>query len=308
MRGKIWSKKGRSVYVADGQPRRQVQRSVLSQERRWECVEGLRVLRATDEAGHWYTIKRFRVTHCGARRMLVSELNGLIVCPEHVAVVLCDAVLDGLEAVVVLDDGGGFYLRDVLEVRGRLPEQNASIVLRQVLAGLRHLHEGRVVHNDVDARNVLISPLGQARLCGFCYCALHTERPARRFAGPFVHMSPERLLGLDCGPPADVWSLGILALEILLGRGPHDMARFAGPDALATFRRAVVSEPSPGLHRGGGFSDDARIFVDACLHKNVKLRATAQVCAVRPRAWLPGHKGRTGSLACVALQRVTWSH
>ena len=184
--------------------RDQVQRVALSAERRWERVEGLRVLRATDEAGHGYTIRRFGVMDGGARKMLVSELNGLIACPEHVAVVLCDAVLDGLEAVVVLNDGGGFYLRDVLEVRGRLPEQNSSIVVRQVLAALRHLHEQGVVHNDVDARNVLVSPLGLVRLCGFCYCAPRTGRPARRFAGPFVHMSPERLLGLDCGFAADV--------------------------------------------------------------------------------------------------------
>jgi hypothetical protein len=68
----------------------------------------------------------------GLRNMLVSELNGLIACPDHMAIGLCDAFLDRLEVVLVLDDGGGFYLRDVLEIRGRLPEQNCSIVLRQV--------------------------------------------------------------------------------------------------------------------------------------------------------------------------------
>ena len=139
----------------------QIQRSTLSPERRWERVEGLRVLRATDESGHSYTLKRFGIMEGGLRTMLVSELNGLLSCPEHVAVALCDAFLDGLEAVVVLNDGGGFYLRDVLEVRGALSEQNASVVVRQVLAGLRHLHEQAIVHNDVDARNVLISPQGQ---------------------------------------------------------------------------------------------------------------------------------------------------
>ena len=92
-------------------------------------------------------------------------------------------------------------------------------------------------------------------------------------------MSPERLLGLDCSFAADVWSLGILTLEALLGRSPYDMARFAGPGALFEFKRNVVAGPSPGLQRGGEHSNDARLFVDACLHKNLKLRAT--VCEGR---------------------------
>jgi serine/threonine protein kinase len=347
----------------------------------------VQVLRATDAGGRSYTVQRYRIADGGPRGMLVAQLNGLIACPEHLAVALLDAFLDsdGLHAVVVLGDGGGSYLRDVLEARGRLPEQNAAIVLRQALAALGHLHGQGLVHNDVDARNLLVSPQGQVRLCGFWRCAAAPAaaaaaagggRPARRLAGPFVHMAPERILGLGCGFPADVWSLGIAAAEMLLGRAPHDMARFAGPDALFEFkrwrigagpggwggwrmdwggggkgivaglcwegeegeqlrrngwtgagqakrglggrpgirparghgqrretacgarrrgwarkgkggRRAVVSEPSPSLPRGE-FSHDARLFVDACLTKDLNLRAT--VPGLRSHFFLARHE------------------
>eukprot|EP00961_Rhodomonas_salina_P041928 563813-Rhodomonas_salina.1 len=71
-------------------------------------------------------------------------------------------------------------------------------------------------------------------------------------------MSPERLLGLDCGFPSDVWSLGILTLELTLGRLPYDMSEFAGPNALFEFKKRVVTEPSPHLRRGAAWLANPR--------------------------------------------------
>ncbi len=65
------------------------------------------------------------------------------------------------------------------------------------------------------ATNVHLSV--QIRLCGFSYSVRHVGA-AQKFAGPYVHMSPERLLGLDCGFASDSWSVGILAMEALCGK------------------------------------------------------------------------------------------
>jgi serine/threonine protein kinase len=105
------------------------------------------------------------------------------------------------------------------------------------------------VHNDVEASNILVLRQGEIRLGGFCYSAKNVGK-ARKFAGPYIHMSPERLLGLDCGFPSDVWSLGILTLELTLGRIPYDMCKFKGGNALFEFKQHVVTEPSPCLRRG----------------------------------------------------------
>ena len=72
-----------------------------------------------------------------------------------------------------------------------------------------------------------------------------------KFAGDYAHMAPERLLGLECGFKADVWSVGILTLELLIGASPYDMARFTGPTAIFDFKKVVIQEPSPALRRGG---------------------------------------------------------
>lgn len=73
------------------------------------------------------------------------------------------------------------------------------------------------VHNDIDARNILVLPTGDVRLGGFCYSTKNLGM-SQKFSGPYIHMSPERLLGLSCGFASDSWSVGILAMELLTGK------------------------------------------------------------------------------------------
>jgi len=148
-----------------------------------EEVPGFQVWRAKCHKGHSYTVKRFSLTEFDPRRMLVNEMDGLIDCPEHQAITPLDAFLERLEIVLVLDNMDGKYLREVVEKKGKLPEQNASIVLRQVLQAVRYLHESKLrVHNDIDARNVLVLKSGEVRLGGFCYSTRNVGA-SQKFAG-----------------------------------------------------------------------------------------------------------------------------
>ena len=261
-----------------------MERYTLSAKRASEEVWGVSMWRARKGKEVSYIVKRFNVMDGGARTMLIAELNSLIACPASLAVVPIDAFLDGLEVALVLEDGGE-VLRDLMDRCGRVTEQNAAIVLRQVVQALRYLHETlRLVHNHVDASSLLVSRVGEVKLSSFGYSAPQVvaagdgSMAPRRLRGAFVHMSPERLLGLDCSFAADVWSLGVLSIEMMTGRGPYDMASFAGGDGgLFRFKQAVVAGPSPSLPRGAESSHDARLFVDACLHKDLKLRATLPV-------------------------------
>jgi serine/threonine protein kinase len=112
-------------------------------------------------------------------------------------------------------------------------------------------------------------------------------------------MSPERLLGLDCGFASDSWSVGILSMELLLGRPPYDMQHFDqyGANALFEFKKQVVTEPSPSIKRGDDYSDEVRLFVDSCLHKNLKLRLSIAGLLSHPfitkyESFLPNFLGR----------------
>ncbi len=241
--------------------------------------------RAQDRAGRAYTVKKFLIMDAASRALLVAELDGLLDSPPHLAVALLDAFLDGVKVSVVTDNEGGIYLRDALLERGPAPDMVASIILRQVLAFLAHFHDHRArVHNDVDARNVLCLPTGAVRVGGLCHSARQLGRAAR-FAGPYAHMAPERILGLHCSFPSDIWSLGLLAQELALGRAPGPPA--AAPDdprALQAYQQAIVARPGPSLPGpdagggeggGGGVSGELRGFVEACVRMGIGARWTA---------------------------------
>jgi serine/threonine protein kinase len=200
-----------------------------------------------------YTLKRFPVMDLHSRRQLVSELDGLLEVPAHFAVQPVDCFLDKLEAVLVLDNEGGRYLSESVAQKGPMPERLVSIVVRQVLAVLIYLHSEKMrVHNNITAENILVLRSGEVRIGGFAFSSkAFMGHMSCRFAGDWAHLAPERLLGLECGFKADVWSVGILALGLIIGACPYDMSRFQGLTAIFDFKQAVVQEPSPSLRRDG---------------------------------------------------------
>jgi hypothetical protein len=237
-------------------------------------VNGLEVFRAIDRQGGTYTIQNFSIMQTESRDFLVSSLDGLLDALPETTIKLCDAFLVGASVCMVLDEMGGVYLRDALRDAGACPELVASIVLRQVLTGIQDLHERKNrLHLDIDARHILILKNGECRLGGFCYSVKHIGKKSK-FSGSFYHMSPERILGLECSFAADVWSIGILAMELALGKTVYDMSQYQGPNGLFEFRKMVVSEDSPTLKGVKGVSDDFRSFVTMCLHKQIAIRAT----------------------------------
>lgn len=245
-------------------------------------INGFEILRAIDARGGTYTIQRFSIMERACRDFLVACLDGLMDSLPENTVQLCDAFLVGAKVNMVLDDMGGVYLRDSLQETGACPEMVASIILRQVLTGIVYLHEHKSrLHMDIDARHILCMKNGESRLSGFCYSVKNIGK-ASKFSGPFYHMSPERLLGLECSFPADVWSVGILAVELALGKGPYDMSKFQGPDGLFEFRQMIAQEDSPTLKGVAGVSDAYKTFVTACLHKHISARASPSELLAHP--------------------------
>jgi len=215
---------------------------------------------------------------------------------------------------MVFSDRGGVYIRDAIAERGPVPEMVISIVLRQLAHTLQQLHALKSrLHNDVDARNVQVGTNGEVRLAGFCYSAKHVGK-ASRFSGPFAHMAPERLLGLGCSFPSDVWSLGVLAFEMATGHGPYDLAALQPPQQsalkgpssrsaasllsaasrrgepraeppgafLLRYKRMVAEQPVPSLEGVPGASAELVSFVRACLRKNARARASLAELLAHP--------------------------
>src|SRR6185437_15143414 len=139
-------------------------------------------------------------------------------------------------------------LRDVIREEGPLSPARAAAVGLDVLAALRAAHAAGIVHRDVKPANILMAP-GRAVLTDFGI-ARSAGAPPLSTAGGLIgspsYIAPERALGWDSGPRADLWGLGVTLYAAVEGHGPFD--RDGG--ALASLTAAVADEAEPALHAG----------------------------------------------------------
>jgi len=113
-----------------------------------------------------------------------------------------------------------------LDLRARLR------LLLQVCSAVQHAHANLVVHRDLKPGNILVTADGQVKLLDFGIARLLREEegldqlpPTEGGAHAFTpdYASPEQVRGLPVGTPSDVYSLGVVACELLAGRRPFDL-------------------------------------------------------------------------------------
>src|SRR5439155_10657738 len=137
----------------------------------------------------------------------------------------------------------GRTLREALREQS-LSDADAIDAGAQILDGLAHAHAHGVVHRDVKPSNVLLAdaPSVSVKLLDFGLALMREEETVTAVGdipGTLAYISPERLCGEQAGPPADVWSVGVLLWEGLAGRHP-----FWGGTLVETARAIQAGAPS----------------------------------------------------------------
>eukprot|EP00339_Tiarina_fusa_P026760 CAMPEP_0117080438 /NCGR_PEP_ID=MMETSP0472-20121206/56751_1 /TAXON_ID=693140 ORGANISM="Tiarina fusus, Strain LIS" /NCGR_SAMPLE_ID=MMETSP0472 /ASSEMBLY_ACC=CAM_ASM_000603 /LENGTH=335 /DNA_ID=CAMNT_0004808073 /DNA_START=218 /DNA_END=1222 /DNA_ORIENTATION=- len=171
--------------------------------------------------------------------------------------------------------GGSVY--DIMQhsfPTGLTDEVLISTILREALKGIEYLHSTGRIHRDVKAGNLLVHDDGSVKVGDFGVSAWLIEAGMKRegrqtFVGTPCWMAPE-VMEQVCGYDykADIWSLGITALELAHGQAP--LAKYPPMKVLLL----TLQNPPPAL-KGVSFSKNFHNFVEACLQKDPSKRPSA---------------------------------
>lgn len=125
---------------------------------------------------------------------------------------------------IVMEYVGGASLHGFLKMQPnrRLSEERAYKTFRQVVAGILYCHSRCITHRDIKLENLLMDEQGNIKIIdfGFSTCIPNDKR-VKMFCGTPSYMAPEIVMKKEyCGPPADVWALGVLLYALLCGTFP----------------------------------------------------------------------------------------
>ncbi|XP_047977947.1 mitogen-activated protein kinase kinase kinase 1-like [Salvia hispanica] len=148
-----------------------------------------------------------------------------------------------------------------------LRDSVVSSYTRQILHGLKYLHDQGVVHRDIKCANILVNTNGSVKLADFGLAKATKLNDVKSCKGTVFWMAPEVVRSQGYGLAADIWSLGCTVLEMLTRRFPYgDMECMAAMFRIGKGERPPI--PS-------SLSRDARDFLLKCLKADQSVRSTA---------------------------------
>ena len=160
----------------------------------------------------------------------------------------------------------GQDLKSILAEQAPLPINQAMDYLRQAGKGLGYAHENGIVHCDVKTQNMLVSDLGILKITDFGIARAmdsisRDERYDVVWGSPY-YLSPEQARGLPPSPATDVYSLGVIAYEMLAGKLP-----FEAEDSIELARKHREDSPIPPNKVNPAISEDLNAFILKALSK-----------------------------------------
>ena len=182
---------------------------------------------------------------------------------------------------VVMEFMGAGCLTEILDQYQNgvhMTEPQMAYVCRANLRGLQYVHSMHRIHRDIKSDNILLGSDGSCKIADFGYAAQLTQERSKRgtIVGTPYWMAPELIRGQNYDQKVDIWSLGIMVMEMAEGDPPY----MDFPPLRALF--LITTKGIPGLKNPEKWSVEFKDFIAQCLEKEAENRPTAEQLLYHP--------------------------
>uniref|UniRef100_A0A8B9VQ52 non-specific serine/threonine protein kinase n=1 Tax=Anas zonorhyncha TaxID=75864 RepID=A0A8B9VQ52_9AVES len=253
-----------------------------------EGSTGIVCIATIKSTGKLVAVKKMDLRKQQRRELLFNEVVIMRDYQHENVVEMYNSYLVGDELWVVMEFLEGGALTDIV-THTRMNEEQIAAVCLAVLKALSVLHAQGVIHRDIKSDSILLTHDGRVKLSDFGFCAqVNKEVPRRKsLVGTPYWMAPELISRLPYGPEVDIWSLGVMVIEMVDGEPPY----FNEPPLKAM--KMIRDNLPPKLKNMHKVSPSLKGFLDRMLVRDPVQRATANELLKHP------FLGKAGPPSCI---------
>jgi serine/threonine protein kinase len=215
-------------------------------------------------------IKAISKKEANKNKILYKEITCMHRCREQDNIIQLQGIFSNEKHVfLILEYCAGGSLRRTMKLTGRFTNKKSAQIVYKITHAIKHCHSNGVIHRDIKPENLLLGGDGHTIKLADFGCSVLLDPVSSNRESPNVgtpNYSAPEMQGKDHNKPADVWSIGVLLFEFLVGYRPFDL----------TSSQNVTVTDAKVLEGKYQFPDDidkdAKHLITSMLRKNVSER------------------------------------